>query len=100
MHACECGAPHALCAAACTERVQTSVTDNSPANTANGFGSDNNISSDLSTEQLLMSMSPSNEDYYPTVVINALMKILRDPSLSAHHNAVTQVRFLRPSTRP
>lgn len=36
-------------------------------------------------------MSPSHEDYYPTVVINALMKILRDPSLSMHHTAVIQV---------
>lgn len=71
---------------------QAAVTDRSPVKTANGFGSDNNLSADLSTEQLLMNMSPSNEDYYPTVVINALMKILRDPSLSAHHNAVTQVR--------
>ncbi|CAH1757738.1 9252_t:CDS:10 [Entrophospora sp. SA101] len=33
---------------------------------------------------------PSSEDYYPTVVINALMKILRDSSLSAHHTAVIQ----------
>lgn len=54
-----------------------------------GF-SDNQVSSDVSTEQLLMTMSPSHEDYYPTVVINALMKILRDPSLSTHHTAVIQ----------
>ncbi|CAG8528851.1 8861_t:CDS:10, partial [Acaulospora morrowiae] len=39
---------------------------------------------------LMMGMGPSSEDYYPTVVINALMKILRDPSLSAHHTAVIQ----------
>ena len=37
-----------------------------------------------------MGMDPSSEDYYPTVVINALMKILRDPPLSAHHTAVIQ----------
>lgn len=37
-----------------------------------------------------MGMEPSSEDYYPTVVINALMKILRDSSLSAHHTAVIQ----------
>ncbi|RKO90751.1 armadillo-type protein, partial [Blyttiomyces helicus] len=33
---------------------------------------------------------PSSEDYYPTVVVNALMKVLRDPSLSVHHTAVVQ----------
>ncbi|KAI8593944.1 armadillo-type protein [Geranomyces variabilis] len=37
-----------------------------------------------------LSMSPSSEDYYPTVASNALMKILRDPSLSIHHTAVIQ----------
>ncbi|TPX35002.1 hypothetical protein SmJEL517_g02512 [Synchytrium microbalum] len=30
------------------------------------------------------------EDYYPTVAINSLMRILRDPSLSPHHTAVIQ----------
>ena len=35
-------------------------------------------------------LSPSAEDYYPTVAINALMKVLRDASLSAHHTAVIQ----------
>ncbi|CAJ0757650.1 3081_t:CDS:2, partial [Entrophospora sp. SA101] len=39
---------------------------------------------------LLMGVGPSSEDYYPTVVINALMKILRDPSLNIHHTAVIQ----------
>jgi FKBP12-rapamycin complex-associated protein len=31
-----------------------------------------------------------SEDYYPTVAISALMKILKDPSLSIHHTAVVQ----------
>jgi FKBP12-rapamycin complex-associated protein len=35
-------------------------------------------------------VGPSSEDYYPTVVINALMKILKDPTLSTHHTAVVQ----------
>lgn len=39
---------------------------------------------------LMQGMSPSNEEYYPTVVINTLIKILRDPSLSSHHTAVIQ----------
>ncbi|QLQ82667.1 hypothetical protein HG537_0H04300 [Torulaspora globosa] len=39
---------------------------------------------------LMQGMSPSNEEYYPTVVINTLMRILKDPSLSSHHTAVIQ----------
>lgn len=39
---------------------------------------------------LMQGMSPSNEEYYPTVVINTLMRILKDPSLSTHHTAVIQ----------
>ncbi|EPX74347.1 phosphatidylinositol kinase Tor2 [Schizosaccharomyces octosporus yFS286] len=47
-----------------------------------------NIPSDIS---LLMSgIGPSSEEYYPTVVITALMSILKDPSLSIHHTAVIQ----------
>lgn len=39
---------------------------------------------------LMQGMSPSHEEYYPTVAISNLMKILKDPSLSAHHNKVIQ----------
>ncbi|CAG8464548.1 8437_t:CDS:10, partial [Paraglomus occultum] len=39
---------------------------------------------------LMMGLGPQSEDYYPTVVINALMKILRDPTLATHHTAVIQ----------
>lgn len=39
---------------------------------------------------LMLGMSPSCEEYYPTVAINNLMKILKDPSLSMHHNKVIQ----------
>ncbi|KAJ3130914.1 phosphatidylinositol kinase- protein kinase tor1 [Physocladia obscura] len=34
--------------------------------------------------------NPSSDDYYPTVVLNSLTKILRDNSLSVHHTAVVQ----------
>ncbi|SSD60463.1 probable Serine/threonine-protein kinase TOR2 [Saccharomycodes ludwigii] len=44
----------------------------------------------LDVSLLMKGMSPSNEDYYPTVVIGTLMKILKDPSLSLHHTAVVQ----------
>ncbi|KAI9797251.1 MAG: phosphatidylinositol kinase- protein kinase tor1 [Piccolia ochrophora] len=38
---------------------------------------------------LIMSgLTPSNEDYYPHVVINTLMGVLKDPSLAAYHSAV------------
>ena len=33
-------------------------------------------------------LSPSSEEYYPTVAISALMHILRDPTLATHHKAV------------
>jgi serine/threonine-protein kinase mTOR len=35
-------------------------------------------------------ISTTSEDYYPTVAIAALMKILRDHTLSAHHTMVIQ----------
>ena len=33
-------------------------------------------------------LTPSNEDYYPNVVINTLMNVLKDSSLVAYHSAV------------
>ncbi|KAG0362437.1 phosphatidylinositol kinase- protein kinase tor1 [Gamsiella multidivaricata] len=40
---------------------------------------------------LLMSgVDPSSDEYYPTVVINALLKILKDPSLSQQYQPATQ----------
>ncbi|KAG7662855.1 TOR1 [[Candida] subhashii] len=39
---------------------------------------------------LMQGMSPSNEEYYPTVAITNLMKILKDPSLKEHHTKVIQ----------
>ncbi|QPG75762.1 hypothetical protein FOA43_003122 [Brettanomyces nanus] len=44
----------------------------------------------IDMELLMKGKSPSNEDYFPTVVITTLLKILKDPSLSNHHPAVTQ----------
>ncbi|KAG9294210.1 hypothetical protein G9A89_021569 [Geosiphon pyriformis] len=46
--------------------------------------------SNADSSLLMSGMGPSSEDYYPTVVINALMRILRDPSLATHHTAVIQ----------
>jgi len=39
---------------------------------------------------LMMGIGPSHEDYYPTVAIHSLMKILRDQSLNIHHTSVIQ----------
>ena len=35
----------------------------------------------------------SSEEYYPTVAINALMRTLRDPSMSSHHPQVVRSLF-------
>lgn len=38
-------------------------------------------------------LGTASEDYYPTVAINALMRLLRDPSMASHQQAVTQALF-------
>ena len=38
-------------------------------------------------------LASSSEDYYPTVAINALMRMLRDPSLVAHQTQVVKSLF-------
>ncbi len=35
----------------------------------------------------------SSEDYYPTVAINALMRVLRDPGLASLHSKAVQSLF-------
>jgi hypothetical protein len=35
-------------------------------------------------------MTPQDEEFYPTVAIQALMRIFRDPSLGVHHGMVVQ----------
>ncbi|KAG7397333.1 phosphatidylinositol kinase- protein kinase tor1 [Phytophthora boehmeriae] len=35
-------------------------------------------------------LSPASEAYFPTVAIHALLRILREPSLNAHHHGVVQ----------
>jgi FKBP12-rapamycin complex-associated protein len=46
----------------------------------------------LSTSKLspLRRLSPTNEDFYPTVTVQALTRILRDSSLAVHHAMVMQ----------
>ena len=38
-------------------------------------------------------LSPSDDDFYPTVTVQALMRILKDSSLSNLHSMVMKVRF-------
>jgi FKBP12-rapamycin complex-associated protein len=52
------------------------------ANTANTANADISL--------LMVGMGPSSDDYFPTVAINALLKILRDPSLSNYHNTAIE----------
>ncbi|KAF2097118.1 FAT-domain-containing protein [Rhizodiscina lignyota] len=39
---------------------------------------------------IMQGITPSNEEYYPTVVINTLMGLLKDTSLSQYHQAVIE----------
>ncbi|KAI0469145.1 TOR kinase [Xylaria cf. heliscus] len=39
---------------------------------------------------MMTGLTPSNKEYYPTVVINALLNILKDQSLAQHHAAVIE----------
>eukprot|EP01080_Neovahlkampfia_damariscottae_P002252 gene2252-2426_t len=47
-------------------------------------------SSSSSSDQIDIPTGPSNEDFFPTVAINSLMKILKDSSLSTLHGQVIQ----------
>jgi len=53
-------------------------------------GPDDTSVSPVDSTIVPLGLTPSSEDFYPTVAIAALMKILRDPSLSTHHTAVVQ----------
>lgn len=52
--------------------------------------SDSNSNSHVSLDTL-SGMAPSSEDYYLTVSIHCLIRILRDPSRSSYHTTVIQV---------
>jgi phosphatidylinositol kinase/protein kinase (PI-3 family) len=43
-----------------------------------------------STNPFKAEVTPSSEDFFPTVAVNSLMKILKDPSLAVHHSMVMQ----------
>jgi FKBP12-rapamycin complex-associated protein len=50
-------------------------------------------------------MTPGDEEFYPNVAIQALMRMSKDPSLAVHHGMVVQavmsiLQVARPSWRP
>ena len=51
-------------------------------------GTENSGSVLLNELESTIGISPSSDDYYPTVAVGSLIKILRDSSLSSHHTAV------------
>lgn len=44
----------------------------------------------IEDDDVLLSLPSQNEEYFGMISISALMKILKDPSLSVHHTAVVQ----------
>lgn len=50
--------------------------------------SESNQLTDISL--MMTGLTPSNKEYFPTVVINALLQILKDHSLAQHHAAVIE----------
>ena len=52
---------------------------------------DDDKDKDISTSEMLVSNSSlALDDFYPSVAIATLMRIIRDPTLSQHHTAVVQ----------
>ena len=50
---------------------------------------------DTNTSEMLVTMgSIQLEEFYPAVAVSALMRIVRDSSLSSHHTMVIQVCLL------
>ena len=50
------------------------------------------LPADTNTSEMLVTMgSIQLEEFYPAVAVSALMRIVRDPSLSSHHTMVIQV---------
>ena len=53
------------------------------------------FTADTNTSEMLVTMgSIQLEEFYPAVAVSALMRIVRDSSLSSHHTMVIQVCLL------
>ncbi|EPZ33264.1 phosphatidylinositol kinase Tor2 [Rozella allomycis CSF55] len=45
---------------------------------------------EVGNEEVSVNLHPTHDDYYPTIVIKSLVRILKDSSLSMHHTGVVQ----------
>lgn len=59
-------------------------------------GRDNEIMMDSSASEMLVNMNYSSlEEFYPAIAIATLMRVVKDQTLSQHHNSVvTAVMFI------
>jgi hypothetical protein len=48
------------------------------------------VAQPISSHKAARRMTPTDEEFYPTVTIQALMRIFKDPSLAVHHGMVMQ----------
>lgn len=65
------------------------VLSNSRTSLESAVGEPKPIESEVpDISQLLLGLNPSSEDYYPTIVVSSLLKIVKDPSLVNHHRLV------------
>ena len=52
---------------------------------------------ETSTSEMLVAMGTVQlDEFYPAVAIGALMRLMRDPALNAHHNTAIQVSVTNP----
>ncbi len=69
-------------------QIDTRGTESAPLIPING---DDDKDKDISTSEMLVSNSSLTlDDFYPSVAIATLMRIIRDPTLSQHHHTVVQ----------
>eukprot|EP00794_Sanderia_malayensis_P007416 gene7416-8236_t len=75
-----------------------SIVDSSstPISSPIGKATDINDQVEVSNSEMLVAMGAAQlDEFYPAVAIAALMRIMRDPALSSHHNTVIQaVQFI------
>eukprot|EP00795_Rhopilema_esculentum_P000207 gene207-9842_t len=81
------------------KQIQTgSIVDSSstPISSPIGKSADASDQGETSTSEMLVALGTAQlDEFYPAVAIGALMRIMRDPALSTHHNTVIQaVQFI------
>ena len=61
-----------------------------PGATGGADDEDPVLRTDIPASRILTTMVADPEDFYPTVALSALLRILQDPSLTTHHSLVLQ----------